>query len=86
MPFIRDERRKVFDPFIDKLTTQDMNAGELSYILLKIITDVTTRDVEDVIMTMGILEDVKATFRKYRYDNMEESKLFERWLVRDGDK
>lgn len=86
MPLIKQKDRERIDPALNKLITKINDVPQLSYVLLKILCDTMRRgNVTDVIMTLGVIQDVKLLFEKYRYINLEERILFERWLDGNGE-
>jgi len=88
MPYIKQEKREPFDPIIDQLHLELVNAecddesnnmeGNLNYIitrlLMKVYSSPSYREINDAI---GLLECIKQEYYRIRASGYEDQKKYE---------
>ena len=80
MPYIKKERRKVFDDFLEKLALEVQNEGELNYCIYKLASLVIDRKGEsysNLSMCSSAMEHAKLEWYRRKLAPYEDKKIEE---------
>ena len=86
-PYIKDERRKKLDPFLDPLIKEinpDKAPEEISYIILKLLVKGLPIDVRGGILAQGVMTETLKNYQEFIFMPLEKRILLQRWLEPDG--
>lgn len=86
-PYIKDERRKKLDPFLDSLIKEinpDKAPEEISYIILKLLVKGLPIDVRGGILAQGVMTETLKNYQEFIFMPMEKRILLQRWLDPNG--
>lgn len=80
MPYIKPERRKVFDEYLEACAKEIENGGELNYCIYKLSTLLIERigeSYEKLSMCSGAMEHAKLEWYRKRLSPYEDKKIAE---------
>ena len=79
MPYIKQERRELFDPLLEPIIYQVESDGEVNYCITKIIDRVfSAKDYESFERAIGVLTCILLEYYRRRLVPFEDAKCAER--------